>query len=174
MGVGASAAGWAPWPPLAPTKRCVIHCVNKIGWAVDTQFVMTYVRHTSIVGFDFNDPGKQGFYPTTGYALAHEPATASYTPRLNYQYNTTGGTTTITRLGVGEYQVSFPDQALEAGHVQVTAYGWYDSGGKHCKVKYWTPDDGVRVQCYNATGAPADSYFTVTFLDQVMRVDPVY
>jgi hypothetical protein len=153
--------------PNGTDQQVWINCVNQIGWAVDTQFVMTYVQDTSIVGFDVNEPGDGAFPPTTAYAFANEPTTASYIPALqrqNYQYNTTGGTTTITRLGVGDYQVSFPGQDLARGHVQVGAYGWYNGGGKYCKVQEWNPD-GVRVQCYDATGIAADSYYMVTFLD---------
>lgn len=50
---------------------------------------------------------------------------------------------------------------LDAGDVQVTAYG---PDAAFCKVGYWTPTDGIRVNCFDTTGAPKDTQYDVTFL----------
>src|SRR5262245_42166976 len=67
--------------------------------------------------------GKTGSSAQLGYVWANQPSSASYTPSLTYQFNSAGGTNTITRSGVGQYTVHFPGLSTLGGHVQVTAYG---------------------------------------------------
>jgi hypothetical protein len=105
--------------------------------------------------------------PTGGpraYVWANQQGAASYTPSLSYQYNSTGGTNTITRSGVGVYQVRLPGAGNVSGHVQVTAYG---SGSTRCKVQSWTSTVTaklVNVRCFDTAGAPADSRDVVDFV----------
>jgi hypothetical protein len=148
------------WGPSGPDQLVNIQCSTSAGSPVDTRYIMTYVQSIDVFG---NGSGNTGINIATGYAWADQPtASGCYTPSLPYQYNNYGAINTICRIGFGDYKVNFPNQNLNYGDVQVTAYG---SGQEYCKVKYWNPSDGVRVQCYNAAGAPADTFYTVTFLE---------
>jgi len=101
-----------------------------------------------------------------GYVWAHSPFPASYTPSLTYQHNSSGGTNTITRSGVGSYVVRFPGLGgggTVGGIVHVTAYG---SGPESCKVAGWHPTPGdidVSVLCFDANGAPVDTLYDAAF-----------
>lgn len=92
------------------------------------------------------------------------------TPKA-YQYNAlvaaaSTRTITTTRYGVGSYGVSIP-RAIAVGAadtVQVTAMG-ADSAA--CKVRYWgrySTSTAVRVSCMDASGAPVDSGFLITYV----------
>jgi hypothetical protein len=106
------------------------------------------------------------------YVWANEPSTASYTPSSYYSYNSYGATNTITRQSTGVYVVHLPYMA-DGGTVNVTAY----DGDDNCKVDYWSHSgfgynalENVVVDCYTPAGAPSDSYYDVSFVNQAGRV----
>jgi len=74
----------------------------------------------------------------------------------------TGGPVTVTRTSTGYYYVTFPNSGI--GTVwEFEAAAWGATGG-YCNVL--TTDSGslenlVTVQCYNSSGAGANSSFTV-------------
>ncbi|MGQ0618219.1 MAG: cell wall-binding repeat-containing protein, partial [Acidimicrobiia bacterium] len=99
-----------------------------------------------------------------GYVWADQPASAAYTPSSFYQYNSSGGSNTIARSGVGTYTVALPGLGVDEGTVLVTAYG---GGPERCKVVSWNAaaaDLAVRVNCFDAAGAAVDVEFDATFL----------
>jgi hypothetical protein len=119
--------------------------------SANTRFTVSYVRRSGA-------PGLLG-----GYVWANNPAAASYTPSLTYQWNSSGGAITIDRTGVGAYTVTVPGQDFTGGTVQVTAYG---SGSEHCKVYSWNHVDDeqhLNVRCFTSDGAPTDTRFTAAF-----------
>jgi hypothetical protein len=91
----------------------------------------------------------------------HRPSEQSYVPRSAYQFNSSGETNTITRAGVGNYRVDFPQLPLEQGTVQLSVFG---SEPAQCKVAWWGPDNGVQVRCFTLDGTPRDTAFNATFL----------
>ena len=101
-----------------------------------------------------------------GFVWADEPTTASYKPSSLYSYNNRGGVNKITRQSAGVYTVTFPK--LEGGgNAQVTAYSGFESGAAaHCEISNWTATGRpttVGVACFDATGAPADEYFDLSY-----------
>jgi hypothetical protein len=102
--------------------------------------------------------------PRGAYVWANKPTTASYTPSTSNQWNSTGGTNTITRASTGNYTVSLPGQASAGGNVQVTAFG---SDASYCKTTGWSLGSNgkvnVGVRCFAASGSPVDSMFTLDF-----------
>jgi hypothetical protein len=109
--------------------------------------------------------------PTTtgrwGYVWADNPTSASYTPDSSYQANSKGHTDTITRSGVGLYQVVFPglSTSTNGGTVNVTAYGTGDQS--YCGVVNWGTTGArgiaVNIRCADTTGALVDSFFDATY-----------
>jgi hypothetical protein len=64
----------------------------------------------------------------------------------------TGGSSTITRNGVGAYPVSFDGLTIGGGHVRVTAWG---NAGMRCKVAGWgtySTRTRVGVPCFTIAG----------------------
>ena len=121
------------------------------------------------------DPGR-GAVPLC-YVWANSATTASYTPSSTYSYNLVyrWGGNTVTRSGVGTYQVTCrgvggagsgaANTSWGGGvHVQVTAYG---GTSNYCKVVSWGTGGANftgNVKCYNPAGAAADSQFDLLFL----------
>ncbi|MFI9155577.1 hypothetical protein [Streptomyces sp. NPDC053367] len=138
------------WYPSGTAQMVNVRCFTLGGALRDTRFTLTYTRGT-------------GLLRTTpaAYAWANQPTTASYLPSAAYRYNSAGYTNRITRQSVGVYRVSTPGMPLGYGDVQVTAYG---SDSRHCKVDHWTPSTGIQVRCLTASGAPADTYFDVSYV----------
>jgi len=136
-------AAWLPSLPAGSAEQVDIRCFTSTGPPADTRFAMTYVDKITLTGGAASPPSVSG--PSGAYALADQPASPSYTPNLSYQWNDFGSTNSITRTGVGAYQVHFPSLAMNSGDVQVTAYGF---GSEYCKVKSWAP--GVWMCCASA------------------------
>lgn len=127
-------------------------CTDTNGSPADSYFDATY-----------SVPPTSGL---AGYVWADSPTSASYTPSPYYQFNSKGLTNTIARNGTGSYVVRLPGLGSSHGTVKVTAYG---GSGNRCKVTGWGPSAGaqfVGVACFNAAGALADSYFTMTFANK--------
>lgn len=144
----------ASWAPAGANQRIRVRCFSAAGAPVDSQFTLSYANLTGTGG-----------YPLA-YVFNSQPTSASYTPPLNYQFNSTGVNNTITKLsGAGRYTVTLPGlAAASAGNVQVTAYG---PGSEWCTVWNWGPNgtaQHVQVHCFNAAGALVDSKFTVSYV----------
>lgn len=95
------------------------------------------------------------------WVAAERPTVTAYTPTLDYQWNSTGGTNTVLRIGVGDYFVSMPGLGGLGGNVQVTSYGF---GAARCKVQSWTGFGKlcIRVRCFLGE-SPADTSFIASF-----------
>ncbi|MEV6601477.1 hypothetical protein AB0M36_32190 [Actinoplanes sp. NPDC051346] len=142
------------WAPSGTSQRVLVRCLDHHGAPTDSQFTLSYTNRAGTGGSPM------------AYVFANQPTTASYTPPANYQYNSTGATNTITRSAteVGVYTVNAPGIGTAGGHVQVTAYG---TGREWCTAWNWLASgtaERVQVRCYSATGAPADSRFTMSFV----------
>ena len=142
------------WGPTGADQLVNVRCFNSTGGLTDSLFTVTYVKGASIVG---SAPYVFGH----AYVWADQPTSLSYTPNTAYQFNSTYQFNKVTRRNLGQYAITLPSQNLSWGDVQVTAYG---SGAEFCKVSYWTPSDGVIVNCFNASGSPTDTKFDAAFL----------
>jgi len=102
------------------------------------------------------------------YLRAQAPRAASYKPEAAHAYDPGGLGSHVTRLARGEYAVRLRGAAAssaEGGNVLVTAIG---SDAAHCKVGAWFPwgaDLLVHVLCFDATGARADSVYSLSYVD---------
>jgi hypothetical protein len=99
--------------------------------------------------------------PNLAYAWADQPTSASYSPSSFYRSNPNGGAISITRSGVGRYNVLWSGLSLlDGGDVQVTAYG---GGNTICKVESWGSQSAA-VRCFNPnTNVLVDSYYDIMF-----------
>lgn len=99
------------------------------------------------------------------YALADQPASASYTPDPAAQFNGQGGQITVTRSGTGQYTVTIPGFGGGAGDSRIPFVNAFGATGAVCLPISWTmigvADATVRVDCSTPTGALTDSKFTI-------------
>ncbi len=125
-------------------------------------------------------PAHADFVPGhTAYMWAYRPTTSSYTIPItstwegkNYYYyaaNDGNGAITVTRSGTGTYLVRYGGLGAlltsGGGIVHATAYG---STANFCTVGYWYPSGGdllVSVDCFDPSGARADTMFVTNFQD---------
>lgn len=138
--------------------------------------------------FDLNFSTMSPTYtPTTAFAWGNAPTSPSYNPDTNYVVeilNTgdgndgphyMGAAPTITRDGIGAYEVRFPDiMGPDFAYATVTAYG---SGSDYCNIAGpWIaatsilPNDShtdtiVKVNCFSYNGSPANAQYMVSFSD---------
>jgi hypothetical protein len=97
-------------------------------------------------------------FPIDGYVWASQPANPNYVAATGYEYNSAGGSITITRSGAGVYQVRFSGMAGAGGVAHASAYG----SSSICTVASWVQSGGdelVNVRCFTAAGVPADTRF---------------
>ncbi len=85
------------------------------------------------------------------------------TASSDYQFNSAGGTITVTNPSTGQYAVNIPNMGTPGGIAQVVAYG----GGNHyCNIAFWGQSGTIQqigVKCYTAAGIAADGSFSVLF-----------
>jgi hypothetical protein len=148
------------------------------GVAVDSQFDLIFeTQSPSPLDYRSNSPNNIWSF---SYAWAYSPTAASYTLSGPYQigkvscctdgagypFGATQAPGTITRSGVGSYNVKFPGLATlstSPSNVKVTGYGYSPDT---CKVVNWYTsgsDAYANVACYSAGGAPIDAYYTITY-----------
>ena len=153
---------WGPVAPGSPDLRVLVRCFNLNGTPADSMFMASFTAQSGIL------PNAMA------YLLADQPTAASYTASSPYSFNSKGVLNTITRTGVGAYTARLGGVGASGGHghVQVTAYG---DGSERCTVAQWVPmsvgfgvvHEDVSVRCFSVSGAPADSMFTLTYVDRV-------
>lgn len=104
-------------------------------------------------------------YYQWAYVFANEPATDTYTPAPEYQFNPTGTQNTVSRWQTGEYIVLLTGLGTYTdGIVEVTAV---NNALVTCNVFEWrTADQDIKIEvrCYDAAGTAADTAYAVSWL----------
>lgn len=121
-----------------------VRCRKGNGNLSDSGFVVEYVK----------SQGGQSQSALGAYVWMDQPAGGT----LSTQYMW-GDSITVTRLAQGRYDLNFATQNMNAGNVEVTAYG---TGTQHCKVESWGSFKAT-VRCYTETGALSDTQFTLRY-----------
>lgn len=148
------------------------------GAAADSQFDLIFSTQTPPpLDYRSNSPNNIWSF---SYAWAYSPTASSYTLSGPYQigkvscctdgagypFGATQAPGTITRYGVGYYNVKFPGLAVlsaSPSNVKVTGYGY---GSDTCKVTGWYTsgsDAFANVACFTFAGTPVDAYYTITY-----------
>jgi hypothetical protein len=134
------------------------------------------------VGSNIPSPSRLG---KMGYAFANDGgALTPYTPNSTDSFNSSGGAITATRLGIGDYTMTFSGLGSNtnfsclvirgelapmiirpqiSGIVQVTA----SPPAAYCRTTSWDAtcaDASIRVACFNSGGAAVDSPYNVLFV----------
>ena len=145
-----NSAGWSS----GKSPDLGVDCYAPGGILTDMPFTILYQKRSGSTG-----SAAKG----VAFLWANEPTGASYTPEKAYQYNSTGGTNTVTRSAMGTYTAHLPGLTKSGGHVQVTAYG---SASGRCVVKSWKASGSgtnVQIACVDATGNPADEDYDLAY-----------
>jgi hypothetical protein len=122
-------------------------CRAPSGALVDSKFALSYYRDANVGG------------PLGGYATVNGFAPFA----LSNTWNSTGQAVTVASLGTGAYRVTFPGQQSFGDNAQVTAV---NTSAAYCSLGGWAAvagGVGVDVRCFNATGVPVASNFSVSW-----------
>jgi hypothetical protein len=129
------------------SSQVFVRCYDGAGAAADGQYTIVITL-----------PNVPSVARTVAYATASNPTATSYQITAGrLAYNAAGGPIVASRAARGVYQITFGDMNLGGGDVQVTAY----DDATHCNIQSWSTGL-VNVRCFDATGAPADSKYTVS------------
>jgi hypothetical protein len=159
-GGGSEACKVEGWSQNGADELVTVQCTTAAGVATDTKFTMTFHTGGGVLG------APTRWSAGRAHVLADQPASASYTPGPDLQFNSSGGTNTVTRTGTGVYTVRVPGLWGRRGDVQVTAY----ADAARCKVASWggpffSAEITVGVRCFDYAGAAADARFVMSFVD---------
>ncbi|MEU3167066.1 hypothetical protein [Streptosporangium sp. NPDC006930] len=136
------------WGPSGPDLMVAVQCYRYGGAQVFTPYSIVFEQSTGTL------PAPQAF----GYVHHNGAGIAD-------QFNSAGGVNTVAG-GAGVWTVNLPGlgSASAAGNLQVTAVN--SSQPARCKVGAWSPGVGaqaVQVRCHNATNAPLNTGWTLTY-----------
>ncbi|RSM60123.1 hypothetical protein DMB66_25550 [Actinoplanes sp. ATCC 53533] len=147
---------WEPWQNPTTKKRFLlteVRCHDTEGRPVDSGFVLTYAVKLA---------SRPDLMVSGAQLWAEKAVAARYTPRLDYQYNSTGGNSMIQRRGPGDYAVELSGFTGDDGQIQVSAY----ATATYCTTAPAAAgrDDTttVRVRCWYR-GRPADARFSLLY-----------
>jgi Zn-dependent metalloprotease len=144
------------WLPSGTDEAVYVWCTDPQGTPRDAAFDVTFVNEMSIVG--------------TGQPSAYAWVTqVTGTLGPTYAFNSTANVNSSTHTpGSGEYLVRIPGIFAVDGIPHVVAQSQLPSGIR-CRVAayYALPTVGteVRVRCATPTGAPADAYFDLAYVE---------
>jgi hypothetical protein len=145
------------WGNSSTTVNASVYCFDASGNPANTYFDLLYQERTGIFG-----TGNKGL----AFVYAHEASVSHYTPNSAYQYNSTGGTNTVTHNDTGNYTVDIPGLSNLHSSVQVSTVGLSTTPAR-CKVFDWMSDGSsgtnINVICFNSSGVAADELFTVDY-----------
>lgn len=151
------AADWTYGGGDALMKPIVVSvvCFAPGGAAADSQFILSFHRHTDLLG---------RFSSDHAYVWAHMPTIATYVPISQYQFNSQSGALSVSRSATGTYTVTIPGQHHTGGHVQVMAVGMTS---EHCKIQRWAANEtggqDVLVRCFRGN-ALEDAKFALSYI----------
>lgn len=141
------------WGPSGSALLVHIRCFDAAGIPTDTNFTLTFMQGLGLKGTE---------RARVAYLLASRSSASSYTPSSAFSYSSAGGTPHVRRLGSGLYRVELQGMP-KGGAAIVTATG---SSARHCGVGSMRTDAApqrVQVRCWDFSGNPADSKFTLAY-----------
>ncbi|HEY0952628.1 hypothetical protein [Nocardioides sp.] len=122
------------------------------------------VRAADIANGAIDRPGAFGtgnLGVVRAYAWNSSPSASADLTGNGYTYNRSGGTVSVVHNSAGSYTISFAGLNLDGGNVVVSGYG---GSPTWCTVGSWG-SSSVSVRCFDAAGAPTDSYWTIAVSD---------
>jgi hypothetical protein len=131
-----------------------VNCYTASGHPINRQFTVTYAGRTNLMGI--------GGFPTVNALIGS-------TGRVMTQFDSQPHAhVTVRHTGTGLYKVQLngTTENIDGGDVQVSPI----TGGKdHCVVVTWNGGSGINtvvtVHCFNNPGSPANSAFTLQFVE---------
>jgi len=142
------------------TSNVQIQCLDTSGLPVDAEFSLLWLLPDERFDRDIS------------YAWSNVLATSFFEPSAAYASNPADGAVWGSWSTTGRYVIEFDGLStlggVTEGHVQVTAYG---AGSARCEIRSWQPETNF-VDCFDPTGAPVNSRFSLLRLDSTPVPEP--
>ena len=136
-----------------------VNCFDSSGNPANQYFTLLVQSRKGTLGSA--DKGV-AYITTNGLCTLMGPCTSGYDESRSY--NSTGGTNTIFRNGLGNYTVTLPGLTKVGGDVQANCItGVSLSPGKVSGWASVSSGTGVTILCFDKTGAPADEFFSFAY-----------
>jgi hypothetical protein len=104
-----------------------------------------------------------------GQSSGRDHGSVDVNAALVRSWNSAGRENTVTPGTTGKYAFAYPGMPSANLAIHVTAIG---SGAGHCRIEFWNATS-VNIGCYDASGAPANSAFSVMTSTGATRSGPV-
>jgi hypothetical protein len=134
-----------------------VNCTDGTGTAADEYFTLVYSINAT-AGYGDGSIGGGAIW------ARNDTTKTPYDVSTRYSKNIDGEEMTAQRIGKGRYQWTMNvEPQWTSSTVLVTAY---DAPGSYCSTDAWFSNSeytSVYVNCFDATGAPANTRFTATF-----------
>jgi hypothetical protein len=163
-GPGAQRCKTVSWGLTGSDMVVRVNCFTG-GTPSDSGFALSFLRNPGTLAISAAEDKKEAWY-----VWANTTPTPSHFYQSNSYSDPEGGSVgaTMTLLvGSGHYRVTLPGvKALNKTTTQLTAYG---SDSSYCNIVRWFASattvgaTDVEVQCYNASGNPANSKFDLFY-----------
>ncbi|GIH03539.1 hypothetical protein Rhe02_16060 [Rhizocola hellebori] len=139
------------WTYRVSDYTVYVSCYDAAGNKVDSRFTLSFHHKSTVYG---------GQSPPARYAYLLAPNIAY----AGTDANSAGGVNSVTALGTGAWEVTFPAVGASLTHLQVTAFG---GSAVYCQLtSVWlvsaANDLTAPVGCFRPGGAPAGSHFFST------------
>lgn len=142
---GLDEGGWG-------VSHAEVHCFDSSGALADSRYTISVIQDT-ISEPDLTE--SDAFI--AGYVFASSPSSANYSPNSFYSYNSTGGTSSISRSSTGDYSVTmFGVNTSSTSNALVSAYG----SNANCYSDGWGLEV-FDVVCVDPAGINVDSEFSI-------------
>ncbi|MFI7453819.1 hypothetical protein ACIBQX_40455 [Nonomuraea sp. NPDC049714] len=152
VGFDATTCNVQDWVPSGTAQLVRVQCFDPGGVFADSMFTVSFVNLASAQRH-------------LAYVWADQPSATTYTPSSAHQFNSTGATNTVNRVGPGYYSVHLPGMKDAVGYLQVTAQ---NTTAGRCKAHSQGPSQDsdamvVAIFCTNLNGSMTDTAFTFSY-----------
>ncbi len=151
------------WVSTAASQRFEVRCYHPGVTPFNAGWTISYQRGRSITGGGL--PGSPKLYAYTINDMPLLPG--PYSPAAPVNFNSAGGTNTITRAGTGLSLIQFPRVGVLPNAVLVTGH---DVGAGFCNLlTLWATSPAVLlvtvrdVACYSAAGTPQSNESLISY-----------
>ncbi len=151
--LGATVCDVAAWYPNGLDESASVLCFDISGSLADAEFSFIFTNGQGLKG-----PG----VTKVVYLWANHPGKASYVPKAAYRYSDPSGSERVTRQGTGRY-TAILSAMPKGGAAKVTAYGSTSTRCSIASVRTSGTPQQVGVACYDSSGAPTDSKFSLSY-----------
>ncbi|MYU20561.1 hypothetical protein GTY84_01540 [Streptomyces sp. SID8352] len=144
----------AGWQPVGSGEDVYVNCYLPSGAPDNSSFTVLFTTSTGA-------PSTR----TGSYGYVHSDISGA----VLTQYNSAGAVNSVSKGSTGIWKVWLPSLGVStfAGNLQVTAVD--PKQGARCKVSDWVPGTSgqtVEVACHNASNAPYDTRWTLSYAYQ--------